>query len=45
MGISDMCPYGSTQYEWMRTAEVRAAALARRVTRVTVLSLCVARAL
>lgn len=22
MGISDMCPYGSTQYEWMRTAEV-----------------------
>ena len=26
MGISDMCPYGSTQYEWMRTAEVGAAA-------------------
>ena len=26
MGISDMCPYGSTQYAWMRTAEVRAAA-------------------
>ena len=23
MGISEMCPYGSTQYEWMRTAEVR----------------------
>ena len=26
MGISDMCPYGSSQYEWMRTAEVGAAA-------------------
>merc|ERR1740129_2303421 len=23
MGISDMCPYGSTQYEWMRTAEIK----------------------
>ena len=23
LGLSDMCPYGSTQQEWMRTAEVR----------------------
>ena len=23
MGIADMCPYGSTQYEWMRTAEIK----------------------
>ena len=23
LGISDMCPYGSMQYEWMRTAEIK----------------------
>merc|ERR1740122_731353 len=23
MGISEMCPYGSEQYEWMRTAEIK----------------------
>jgi len=23
MGISDMCPYGSMNYEWMRTAEIK----------------------
>ena len=27
MGISEMCPYGSEQYEWMRTAEVRDSSL------------------
>ena len=28
LGLADMCPYGSMNYEWMRTAEVRAAASA-----------------
>jgi len=23
LGISDMCPYGSMQYEWLRTAEIK----------------------
>ena len=23
LGISDMCPYGSMNYEWMRTAEIK----------------------
>lgn len=23
LGLADLCPYGSEQFEWMRTAEVR----------------------
>merc|ERR1719326_31363 len=23
LGIADMCPYGSMEYEWMRTAEIK----------------------
>jgi len=23
LGLSDMCPYGSTEFEWMRTAEIK----------------------
>jgi len=23
LGLADMCPYGSTQFEWMRTAEIK----------------------
>ena len=25
LNLADLCPYGSTEFEWMRTAEVRRA--------------------